>query len=737
MDPLQDEDGAFITESEEIEEVLFGTFFQCKHMLHGDFDEFFFNTINSLYDQIKYELDEDWDRSELNTEITLNEIKKAIKSTDANKNSLDNFNMHPRMVSNFGDVMLSALQKLFNLCLLTGKWVWNSASVIFLRKPGKKSYRIPGAYRPICITSYIGKLLEKILAARLNSFLINNKYYDPTQEGFTAKRNTIRYLNRLYIEIKADIIDNLTVIALFADMEKAFDSVWKKGLMVKLSQLKIKGRIANLIDNFLFSRIVKLSVNGYEGNTKSCEEYGLPQGSALSPVLFKIYTLDLLAELDNNPAISLFKFADDATIKISGSSNQECINTLEQVSASLYEWSRKWRMIINCDPNKTEYICFKSDPDDVPIPDTINIGPKDIKKVDKTKVLGLTIDEKLSFIPHGQDIYKRLLGKWGQICMYSNKNWGFNQRVLVRIIETYFISIIQYGGHIYLNTKTIEIIDKIWYKVLKSTIGATFNIMQENAEIILGLPPLKVQTSINRTKHYLKLNITKTPNDSLQDTLSNCLNSRNPPKEVKDGMKEVFKFLKWKISKNPHDFNEEDNRIISNNLLNNFDQLSNKSCNYTKSSIRKYTEAIWSHISKNQQIMNGELVLANPQRCPIPIPTDTDRKEEVLLLSLFYPNNLMNSFVYRHTFNAESPLCPRCNHKEQTAYHVIMECNSHLQKITPITHKILGEEAARADHHNTLLNCSRNSEFIKCALKILATGNFRHHIDGIIPARTT
>ena len=445
--------------------------------------------------------------------------------------------------------------------------------------------------------------------------------------------------------------------------------------------------------------------------------------------------LDLLSELDKNPEISLFKFADDATIKISGHSNQQCIDTLKQVAASLYEWSRKWRMIINCDPNKTEYICFRSNSADIPIPDTINIGPKEIKRVEQTKVLGLTMDEKLSFIPHGQDIYKRLLGKWGQICVYSNKNWGFNQKVLVRIIETLFVSIIQYAGHIYLNTKTLEIINKIWYKVLKSTIGATFNIMQENAEIILGLPPLKVQTSINRTKHYLKLNITKTQSDCLQDTLSNCLNGRNPPKEVKDGMKEVFKFLKWKISKSPQDFNEEDSRIISNNLLNYFDQLSIKSCSYTKSSIRKYTELIWSNISNNQQIMNGELVLAKPQRSPIPVPTHTDRKEEVLLLSLFYPNNLMNSFVYRHTFNAESPLCPRCNSKEQTAYHVIMECNSHLQKIQAITQKILGEEAAQVDHHNTLLNCSRNSEFIQCALEILASGNFRYHIDGIIPAR--
>ena len=51
-----------------------------------------------------------------------------------------------------------------------------------------------------------------------------------------------------------------------------------------------------------------------------------------------------------------------------------------------------------------------------------------------------------------------------------------------------------------------------------------------------------------------------------------------------------------------------------------------------------------------------------------------------------------------------------------------------------MVYKILGEEAAQVDHPNTLLNCSRNSEFIKCALEILNSGSFRHKIDGIIPA---
>ena len=733
IDPLQEDDGSFLTSPEEIEEKMFETFFQCKHMISGDFDEFFYNTVNNLYDEMKNQSTEDEEHNELNSPITMNEIKKAIKSTDMTKTSLDNFNMHPRMLNNLRDLPMKILQQLFNLVLKEGKWVWNTASVIFLRKNGKKSYRLPGSYRPICITSYIGKLLEKIIADRFNAFLIKEKYLDPTQEGFTLNRNTIRYLNRLQLEIKCDLNNNKTVIALFADMEKAFDSVWKRGLIIKLIKLNIKGKILDLIDDFLFSRVVKLSVNSMEGEEKRTEEYGLPQGSALSPVLFKIYMIDLLQELENNTEISLFKFADDATVKIRANSNQQCVDTLHLVTNHLHEWSKKWRMIINCDPNKTEYICFGSDNTDTPIPETIQIGEKTIKRVSQTKVLGLVMDENLSYIPHCEEIHKRLLGKWAQICQYSNTKWGFNQRVLTRIIQTIFIPIMQYAGHIWLHRRTLDIINKMWYKLIKSTIGATFNVKQEIAEVILGLPPPKLQTHINKLKHYLKQNITKMPKDKFKEVIKSNLISEKPLAEIQNSVKEVFKYLQWKATRYPEGFNPLDLDIISKNELTRFYELSTESCKYTKAHIKNYTEKLWSQTIRNQQLIAGDPVIAIPKCESLPIPQHMDRSDEVLLMSLFYPNNLMNSFVYRHTYNAESPLCTRCNMEEETPYHVIMECNDKSAEIQNITYSILGEAAAE-DHCNTLLNCSRESKFINCALEILQERPFRRNINGIIPA---
>ena len=106
IDPLKDENGGLVTDNKELEGKMFSTFFQCKHMLNADFDEFFYVTVNQLYNEIKTQasaVEVDEVQVELNAAISIAEIKKAIKKTDASKVSLDNHQMHPQMLHQFGE----------------------------------------------------------------------------------------------------------------------------------------------------------------------------------------------------------------------------------------------------------------------------------------------------------------------------------------------------------------------------------------------------------------------------------------------------------------------------------------------------------------------------------------------------------------------------------------------------------------------------------------------------------
>ena len=673
IDPLEDENKTILTENKDIEKSLFSVFFEAKHLAEGDFDENFYREVNKIHEEIiKENTREDphsvtkEDIKHLNRNISLDEITKAIKCT---AKSVDNNNFHPSMLRHLGPNAKNVLMKLFNLCLTTNQWIWDAAEVIFLRKAGKDSYAKPGSYRPICITAYIGKLLEAIIAIRIELLLLKLGHEDSDQEGFSKSKNTIRYLNRLNLGIKVDKENCLTVICIFIDFEKAFDSVWKQGVIMKLHKLGIQGNILKLVNSFLFTRKVALNINGEVGPSRQCSEYGLPQGSVLSPALFKIYISDFVEELNSHPDIALYKFADDGTIKIAAKNSNTCLKTLNQVLKSLQNWTKKWRMKLNCDKNKTEIVAFNTaEGNKNIIPEQFMLGDKVIFRVEKTKVLGLTIDEDLSYIPHSEEVLKGLHQVWATLCKYSSRHWGFTQKVMLQLVKTLFISKLSYASHIWMTSSNTKNIIQLWYHIIKSIIGAVLNIKHNIAEIILGVPPILIQAKINEVKHFLKLNISPVPNDRYAEFLTIKINDPNTASiTLENKLKDTFKFLKWKLLSHKNHFTIEDKIIIDGNHYGQFFKLSSKACSYTQNMTNQYLEKeLWKPMIKTQFQIEGYATFPEPHCATLPIPPNTARENEVLLMSLFYKNNIMNGSLYK-IGKVPSPLCSLCNQEEETA----------------------------------------------------------------------
>ena len=716
VNPLDDGEGGLVTEKEEKEQLLFSTFFEGKHMEEESFDEHFYEQINNQYEEIIHGdgNTENEESEELNADITDTEIRNSIKNYKSSGKSFDNHGNHPEMFKNLGPLSLNLILILFNLCLHMKLWIWQHAEVIFLRKEGKKSYSLPGSYRPISITAYLGKLLEKILTSRAIKFLKKINCFDPYQEGFTEKKNTIRYLNRLLLDIKSDIQKGKTVICLFLDFEKAFDSVWKSGLIVKLFKLGFRGKFLNLIDHFLTSRKISLNINGNKGESRNCTEFGLPQGSVLSPILFKIFMLDFLEDINDDNTV-LYKFADDGTVKISADTTADCLIQLQKVLEALDTWATKWRMKINCLPNKTEVMCFGTAENDRSlIPAEYKLGSQEIKLVKNTKVLGITLDEQLKFTEHSKDVYRKLITRWNFIQIYCNRNWGFTQKVMVELTRTLFLSCLFYGSHLWMNQKNMKDINSLYYKILKSTVGAVFNVRHSITEIILGLPPVSIQNQVNQIKHYLKIITSEVPDDPLLKTIQNITSSNSIPSDMHNMFRSVYKFLRWKLQGRPEQVSEEDQIIIQQSDFSKFHLLSRSCGLYTKDLMKKYTELLWSASTENEFLNEGHSVIPKPSCTPLYLNPNTDRKTEVLIMSVFYDNNLMNSFLYRHSISdITSPLC-HCGSEDQTAAHVILRCEQVNEDLRASARNSLAGESSV-----DLLNMSRDKSFMNILNEII------------------
>ena len=79
---------------------------------------------------------------------------------------------------------------------------------------------------------------------------------------------------------------------------------------------------------------------------------------------------------------------------------------------------------------------------------------------------------------------------------------------------------------------------------MKAILGAVLNIKHSIAELLLGIPPLEIQTKIHSIKHFLKINNTPVQNDSYSKFLIETYNHETKtPAAIYRKYKDIFEFL--------------------------------------------------------------------------------------------------------------------------------------------------------------------------------------------------
>ena len=302
---------------------------------------------------------------------------KTVKSS-----SFDNDLIHPKVLQNWGHNTKMAVLDLFNLCWTKSIWPWGTSKIIFIKKAGKSAHDIASSFRPISITSHIGKLFERMIERRLRTFLEEESIIEKEQEGFQRGKNTLRSLYRLDIECEWARTHEESAALLNVDIEKAFDSVWLDGLIYKLKNLKINGKMIKMIDVFLRSRKGQIHLDPYTSPLFGIH-IGLPQRSVLSPVLFLIFISDFLSN-----SLKCFQFADDSSVLLSG---QKITKLLKDTCSDIEMWCRHWRMAVN--GSKTEILPLTNSHEDFT---QIKLNGENCKFSETTKSLGLNIDSKLN-----------------------------------------------------------------------------------------------------------------------------------------------------------------------------------------------------------------------------------------------------------------------------------------------------------------------------------------------------
>ena len=109
----------------------------------------------------------------------------------------------------------------------------------------------PPNWRPVCLTSHVGKTAERLVREKLVRHLEFMEKMDSCQHGSRKGRSTLSQLLEHHDEIVKILEKNENVDSIYTDFEKAFQKCDHGKMMHKLKSLGVTGKLARWIQSFL------------------------------------------------------------------------------------------------------------------------------------------------------------------------------------------------------------------------------------------------------------------------------------------------------------------------------------------------------------------------------------------------------------------------------------------------------------------------------------------------------
>ena len=404
---------------------------------------------------------------EYNAPITMNELLGALRScTDSAPGAdLITYSMLKHMHHTCKQFLLQIINKIWTDGVFPNSW--RMAIVLAFIKPGKNPL-LESSYRPIALTSCVCKLTEKIVNVRLVNTLENKNILSKYQYGFRKQRSTVDALVRLQTDILNSFNNKEYLVALFFDIQKAYDTAWRFGIMKTIYNSNIRGSLAIFIKNFLEMRTFKTRI-GSELSQEAIQEQGVPQGSVLSCSLFLLAINDALSNLPNNIKASLY--VDDLVIYTSSSYIPSIERRLQTAINRVEQWATNTGFKFS--PQKSVAVQFhrKRGLQQEPM---LTLYGNPIQFQTSAKYLGLIWDQRLRWKNHVECLRSKCLKAIDILKCLARTKWGSDKTMLLRLYRSLIRSKLDYASIIYQSASNniIKRLDPIHNLAIRICIGA-------------------------------------------------------------------------------------------------------------------------------------------------------------------------------------------------------------------------------------------------------------------------
>ena len=141
------------------------------------------------------------------------------------------------------------------------------------------------------------------------------------QHGFRTRRSCETQLVTMIHDLTSAMDKGTQTDMVVLDFSKAFDRVPHKRLLQKLHHYEIRGHLHQWVSDFLTGRTQNVVIEGVTSESAPVVS-GVPQGSALGPLLLLLFINDLPDNLTSQTRL----FADDCIVYRTVRSHEDCLS---------------------------------------------------------------------------------------------------------------------------------------------------------------------------------------------------------------------------------------------------------------------------------------------------------------------------------------------------------------------------------------------------------------------------
>lgn len=412
----------------------------------------------------------------------------------------------PALLQNGLELLTKPLTHLYKASLATGvvPQAWRSVKVIFIPKHGKEDYSDPKAWRPISLSSYQLKGLERLVDLHIRSTALIRNPISPHQYAYSKGKSTDAAVHCVVNAIERAFQCDDLILGVTIDIVGAFDNTSYTVIREALTQFEVESFIVEWLIGMLNSRRLMTSLGDCSLTVSATR--GCPQGGVISPLLWLLVVNSLLKEL-TQPGLTVVGYADDVTIFLQ-SKLIEPLYKRAQTSLNIVEsWCNTNMLSVN--PEKTSLVLFTKKRKLEPYRKPTLFGVT-LENSDTMKFLGVILDKKLTFIPNIEQRYRMACNVFWQ-CRHSyGASWGLKPSVVLWFYKSIVRPIATTSCHVWWNKAAKgairSMLDKLQRMACLAITSAMRTTPSDSMQVLLDLPPLHLFVESEAMRIMYRLN---------------------------------------------------------------------------------------------------------------------------------------------------------------------------------------------------------------------------------------